>query len=155
MFSFFETDLAVHSLCDHMDCMAPGSSVHGIFWAGNTGVDSHFLLQDLSDPGINCVSCISCAVCLVTPLYSTLCDPMDRTPLGSSVHGNSLGKNTGVGGHAFLQGIFPTQGSNPCLVHYRRILYHLSHQGSISRWILYHFHHLGSPRSGLGIFTAD
>ena len=79
MFSFFETDLAVHSLCDHMDCRAPGSSVHGIFWAGNTGVDSHFLLQDLSDPGINCVSCISCAVCLVTPLYSTLCDPMDRT----------------------------------------------------------------------------
>ena len=35
---------------------------------------------------------------------------------------------TGVGNHSLLQGIFPTQGSNP---HCRRILYHLSHQGSL------------------------
>ena len=41
------------------------------------------------------------------------------------------GKNTGVGGHALLQGIFPTKGSNPGLLHCRRILYHLSHQGSL------------------------
>ena len=34
------------------------------------------------------------------------------------------GKNTGVGGHALLQGIFPTQGSNLCLLHCRWILYH-------------------------------
>ena len=34
---------------------------------------------------------------------------------GSSVRGDSLGKNTGVGFHAFLQEIFPTQGSNPGL----------------------------------------
>ena len=94
-------------------------------------------------------------LCLVTQLCPTLCDPMDCTPPGSFVHGNSLGKNTAVGCHALLQGIFPTQGSNSCLPHYRRILYHLSHQESISRWILYHFHHLGSPRSGLGIFKAD
>ena len=40
------------------------------------------------------------------------------------------GKNTGVGCHAFLQGIFPTQGSHPGLPHCRQILYHLSHQGS-------------------------
>uniref|UniRef100_A0A8B9YL87 Nucleophosmin n=1 Tax=Bos mutus grunniens TaxID=30521 RepID=A0A8B9YL87_BOSMU len=37
---------------------------------------------------------------------------------------------TGVGCHALLQGIFPTQGSNPGLLHCRQILYHLSHQGS-------------------------
>ena len=43
---------------------------------------------------------------------------------------DSPGKNTGVGCHAFLQGIFPTQGSNPGLPHCRQILYHLSHQGS-------------------------
>ena len=43
----------------------------------------------------------------------TLCDPMDCSPPGSSVHGDSSGKNTGVGCHALLQGIFPTQGSNP------------------------------------------
>ena len=40
------------------------------------------------------------------------------------------GKNTGVGCHFLLQGIFPTQGSNPCLLHCRQTLYHLSHQGS-------------------------
>ena len=49
---------------------------------------------------------------------------------GSSVHGGSPGKNTGVGCHALLQGIFPTQGLNPGLPHCRQILYHLSHQGS-------------------------
>ena len=47
----------------------------------------------------------------------TLCDPMDCSLWGSSVHGDSPGKNTGVGCHALLQGIFPTQGSNPGLPH--------------------------------------
>ena len=41
-----------------------------------------------------------------------------------------LGKNTGVGCHLLLQGIFLTQGSNSGLPHYRQTLYHLSHQGS-------------------------
>ena len=36
------------------------------------------------------------------PLYLTLCDPMDCSPPGSSVHGDSLVKNTGVDCHAFL-----------------------------------------------------
>ena len=48
-------------------------------------------------------------LCLVTQLCSTLCDPMDCSPPGSSVHGDSLGKNTGVSWHALLQGIFPTR----------------------------------------------
>ena len=43
---------------------------------------------------------------------------------------NSPGQNTGVGNHSILQGIFPTQGSNPGFLHCRQILYHLSHQGS-------------------------
>ena len=38
---------------------------------------------------------------------------MDYSPPGSSAHGDSPGKNTGVGCQALLQGIFPTQGSNP------------------------------------------
>jgi len=42
---------------------------------------------------------------------------MDCSPPGSSVHGDSPGKNTGVGCHALLQGIFPTQGWNPGLLH--------------------------------------
>ena len=55
-------------------------------------------------------------------VMSTLCDPMDCSLPGSSVHGGSLGKNTEVDCHAFFQGIFPTQGSNPDLPHYRQIL---------------------------------
>ena len=55
---------------------------------------------------------------------------MDCNLSGSSVHGDSLGKNTGVGCHAFLQGIFPTQGSNPGLLRCRQIHYWLSHWGS-------------------------
>ena len=45
---------------------------------------------------------------------------------------NSPGKNTGVGCHSLLQGIFPTQGLNLGLPHWRQMLYHLSHQGSPS-----------------------
>ena len=69
-------------------------------------------------------------VCLIAQSCLTLCDPMDCSPPGSSVHGDSPGKNTGVGCHALLQGIFLTQGLNPGLLHYRQILCHLSHQGS-------------------------
>ena len=58
-------------------------------------------------------------LCLVTQSYLTLCNPMDCSPPGSSDHGDSLGKNTEVGCHALLQGIFPTQGSNPGLPHCR------------------------------------
>ena len=55
---------------------------------------------------------------------------MDCSPPGSSIHGDSPGKHAGVGCQALLQGVFPTQGSNPGLPLHRRILYHLSHQKS-------------------------
>ena len=45
---------------------------------------------------------------------------------------NSLGQNTRVGSLSFLQGICPTQGSNPGLLHCRQILHHLSHLRSPS-----------------------
>ena len=61
-------------------------------------------------------------LCLVAQSCLTLCHPIDCSPSGSSVHGDSPGKNTGVGCHAFLQGIFPTQRSNPGLSHRRWIL---------------------------------
>ena len=67
----------------------------------------------------------------VTQLCPTLCNPMDCSLPGSSVHGITPGQNTGVGCHSLLQGIFPTQGSNPGLPRYRQILYCLSHQGSL------------------------
>ena len=52
--------------------------------------------------------------------YQTLHYPMVCTP----------GKNTRLGSHSLLQRIFPTQGSNPGLLHYRQVLYHLSPQRS-------------------------
>ena len=75
---------------------------------------------------------------LVTRSSLTFCDPIDYSPPGSSVHGDSPGKNTGVGCHALLQGIFPTQESNPGLPYCRQILYYLSHQGSQGMGIPYH-----------------
>ena len=64
---------------------------------------------------------------LVAQSRLTLCDPME--PLGPW---DFLGKNTGVGCCFLLQGIFPTQGSNPDLLHCRQILYHLSHPAQCS-----------------------
>ena len=81
---------------------------------------------DLPDPGIKPRSPASPALAgrffyhLANPKYSScvcespsvmsLCDPKDCSPPGSSIHGNFPGKNTGVGCHALLQEIFPTQG---------------------------------------------
>ena len=77
---------------------------------------------------------------LITQSFLTLWDPLDCSLPGSSVHGDSPGKNTGVGYHALLQGIFPSQGSNPCLPHCRWILY-LSHKRSawILEWVAHPF----------------
>ena len=66
----------------------------------------------------------------------TLCDPTDCSPPGSSVHGDSPGKNTGVGCHFLLQGIFPTQGSNPGLPHCRQILHHWAPRDRFEFWRL-------------------
>ena len=51
---------------------------------------------------------------------------------------DSPGKNTGVGCHPLLQGIFLTQESNPGLLHCRQILYHLSYQGSPTSLLIIH-----------------
>ena len=58
----------------------------------------------------------------------TVCDPMECSVPGSSIHDFS-GKNTGVGFHFFFQEIFLTQGLNLGLPHCRQMFYPLSHQG--------------------------
>ena len=68
---------------------------------------------------------------LRTLLYPAICDPMDCSPSGSSAHGDSPSKDTGVGSLSLLQGIFPTQESNQGLPYSRQILYQLSYQGSL------------------------
>ena len=84
---------------------------------------------------------MAAVLCLVAQLCPTLCDPMDCSLAGSSVHGASPGKNTGVDCYALLHRIFPTQGSNPGLPNCRWIFYCLSHQGSprILEWVAYPF----------------
>ena len=71
----------------------------------------------------------------VAQLCPTLCDHMEYSPW------NSPGRNTGVGSLSLLQGIFPTQGSNPGLPCCRWILYQLIHKGSprILQWVAYPF----------------
>ena len=73
---------------------------------------------------------------------------------------NSLGQNTGVGRLFFLQGIFPTQGSNPGALCCRQILYQLSHKGSprILECVVYPFSRdLPDPgiKSGSPVLQAD
>ena len=67
---------------------------------------------------------------------------------------NSPGQNTEVGSLSLFQGIFPTQGSNPGLLHCRWILYQLSHKGSprILEWVACPFSR-GSfqPRNRTGV----
>ena len=83
-------------------------------------------------------------VCLVTQSCPVLCNTMNCSPSGSSVHGDPPGKNTEVGCHALLQGIFPNQGLKPSLLHCRRILYCLDHQGSPHNISLKLYHHIHS-----------
>ena len=82
----------------------------------------------------------------VAQSYLTLCNPSPW---------NSPGQNTGVSSLSLLQGIFPTQGSNPGLPQCRRILYQLSHKGSprILEWVTYHFSSRSSqPRNQTRVF---
>ena len=86
-------------------------------------------------------------LCFVAQSCPTPCDPGDCGPPGSSVHGDSPGKNTGVGCLALLQEIFPSQGLNPGLPHCRQILYSLSHQGSTPGALNFKFWAWVGPRS--------
>ena len=71
-------------------------------------------------------------LCLVIQSCPALCDPMDCSPPGFSVHGDSPGKNMKVGCHSLLQGILLTQGSNPGLMHCRQII------DQVTREVLHH-----------------
>ena len=65
---------------------------------------------------------------LVAQLCPTLCDLVDCSPPGSSVHGILQVRILEWVAIPFIQGIFPTQGANWGFRHCRRILCHLSHQ---------------------------
>ena len=71
---------------------------------------------------------LSVSIMKVAQPCLTLCDPIGCSWPGSSVHGILHARILEWG--SLLQGVVPTQGSNPGLPHCRRVLYHLSHQGS-------------------------
>ena len=109
------------TLCDTMDYSAPVSSVHGISqarileWVAISYSKGLSWLRDWI-----CVSCIGRWVLNVWEIVKvaqscpTLCNPHRLySPW------NSPGRNTGVGSHSILHGIFPTQGLKPGLPHCR------------------------------------
>ena len=67
-------------------------------------------------------------VCISPSVISDSLRPHGLLPARHFCLWSSSGKNTGVSGHSFLQGIFPIQGSNSGLMHCRLMLYSLSHQ---------------------------
>ena len=86
-----------------------------------------YLVVKLSEKGASMSHKPACALSLSRVWH---CNPVDCSPPSSLCPWDSPGKNTGVGCHFLLQGSFPTQGLKPGLLHCRRILYHLSHQGN-------------------------
>ena len=111
------------TLCDTVDfrLLSPWD-----FPGKSAGVDCRFLLQKIfPTEGSNLGPPVLHADSLpVEPQGKPKTDsatPWTNIP-GSSVHGDSSGKNAGVGCHALLQGIFPTQGLNPGLPHCRQTL---------------------------------
>ena len=107
----------------------------------NTGVGSLFLLQGIFltqelNRGLLHLGWILYQLSYqgrVNESRSVLSDSLQ--PHGLYSPGNSPGQNTGVGSRSLLQGIFPTQGLNPGLLHSRQILYQLSHQENPTGYI--------------------
>ena len=121
-------------LCDPMDCSLPGSSLHGIFQARilKWVAISFSRGSSWSRDGTR-ISCIGGRF-FTTQLPGKSILKYEWKSLRHvwlfAAPWNSPGQNTGVDSLFLLQGIFPTQGLNPGLLHCRRILYQLSYQGS-------------------------
>ena len=89
--------------------------------------------------------CVCVCVCVcVAESCSVVSDSL--RPHGLKSPWNVLGQNTTVGSFSLLQGIFPTQGSNPGLTHCRWILYQLSHKENLR--------YQGNTRETKGAFQA-
>ena len=133
------------------------------YWSGLHSLLQGIFLTQGSNPGLlhwkqilyhlSHQSTMLCYVlCLVAQSCPTLCDPMDYTACQAPLcPWASPGKNTGVGCHALFQGILPTQGSNPGLLHGRWIRYCPSHQGSprILEWVAYPLLQGNLPNRGI------
>ena len=142
-----------HFGCDPVDCSLTVSSVHGILQARILEWVACPLLGDLPNSRIEPVSLMSPALAGGFFTASATWEAHEGEHESRSVVSDSLqphelyslwnspGQNTGVDSLSLLQGIFPTQGSNPSLPYCRQILYQLSHKGSprILEWVAYPF----------------
>ena len=92
------------------------------FWIKYNNNNKPISISDIITFSIT-LSLISCYIsyllyaCSVTQSCLTLCNPMDCSLQGSSIHRIFQAKNTGGSCHFLLQGIFPTQELNPSLLH--------------------------------------
>ena len=125
------------TLCNPMDCSMPGFPVPElaqthVHQVGDAIQPSHPLLSP-SPPAFYIY--INIYKMKVTQSCQTLWSRGLYSPW------NSRGQNTGVCSLSLLQGVFPTQGLNPGLMHCRQILYQLSNQGNqwIPEWVAYPF----------------
>ena len=98
---------------------------------------THFLLFWQSATSVRQSTTSVSQSVLVAQSFLTLCNPMDHMepPARLLCPWDSPGKNTGVGCHFLLQGIFLTQGSNWGLLHCVQILYCLSRQASLKCYL--------------------
>ena len=132
----------------------PGSSIHGILqarileWVATSSSRGSSWLRNQTH--IACISYIGRWILYhCTTWEAQVSIESERCSVVSHslrLHGlyspwNSSGQNTGGGSLSLLQGIFPTQGSNPGLLHCRQILYQLTHKESprILEWVAYPF----------------
>ena len=103
---------------DHLTCLLRN------LYTGQEGTESDVKQQTSSKLGKDYVKAVYCHTVYLTYMYReclcqscpTLCSPMDCSSPASSVHGDSPGKNTGVGCYALFQGFLPFQGLNPLLL---------------------------------------
>ena len=105
-----------------IDRGAWGVTVHGVTKSQTQLNDLHFHMVLVLFSRCLCVTTKSESE--VPQLYPTLCNPMDYSLPGSSVHGIFQAKILEWVTISFSRGIFPTQGSNLRLLHCRWILYH-------------------------------
>ena len=120
------------TLCSSMDCSTPGSFVHGIFQArvlewGAIALSEHSLLSG-SKFSLYSHRCARVLICV------RLCNSMDCSPPGSSVHGISQART--LEWFAMLSSRGSSQPRDQTCV---------SYVSCIGRWVLYHKCHLGSP----------
>ena len=121
------------ALCNPMDCSPPDPFVHGILQARKlewiavpSSRRSSWPRDRIQVSHRQILHCLSFLL-LSHSVESDSFRPRGLYPTRLLCPWDSLGKNTEMGCHALVQGIFPTQGSNPGLLHCRQILYRLSH----------------------------